>query len=167
MNYPALIAWLLAQIDDDLLWAVEASRKDTGREAVPSGVHWQWINPDDDTVAPILPDVEQFVGEEAGGGVALHSVEHWPYRDMPEDSEGLPQFALYHVDEVPVAVGGHIVRHDPARVIRDLTARRRSVLLCGENLSLKLADAILRDMAETYCERPGYLPEWKPKGEGR
>ena len=48
-------------------------------------------------------------------------------------------------------------------MILDLTARRRSVLRCSENLGLSLADALLRDMAQTYSERPGYLPEWQPR----
>lgn len=160
MNYPALITWLLAQIDDDLLWAVEASRR--GDTAVETGVHWQWETSDDQVVTP-RPGTAEFVGEEEGSQVDLRSREEFPTRFVGR----MPQFAIHQAVEVPSAVGGHIIRHDPARVVRDLTARRRSVLLCSENLSLRLADAILRDMAETYCERSGYLPEWKPKGEDR
>lgn len=161
MNYSELITWLLSEIDSDLLWAREASRRNDG-VAVESGVHWQWETPDDQVVAP-EPELAEFVGGPDGFTVSLRSREVFPTRHVGD----LPQFAIPNAEEVPSAVGGHILRHDPARVIRDLTARRRSVLLCANNLALKLADAILRDMAETYCERPGYLPEWKPKGEGR
>lgn len=39
------------------------------------------------------------------------------------------------------------------------------VLLCLENLFLRLVDVILWDMVEIYCEWFGYLFEWKLKGE--
>lgn len=157
MNYPALITWLLAQIDDDLLWATEASRRDDG-ESFATGVHWQWEAPDDQVVEA-QPGLYEFVGGPDGFTVSLRSREVWPTQHVGE----LPQFAVSRAEEVPSAVGGHIVRHDPARVIRDLAARRRSVLMCQENLALKVVDAFLRDMAATYAERPGYLPEWKPQ----
>jgi len=164
-----MVAWLLRQIDDDLAWAQEASRRKAGGEAMLEGVHWQWINPDNDTAAPLLPDTEEFVGAWDENGVSLRSVERWETENVPDWSDGLPQFALYHVDEVPVAVGGHIVRHDPARVIRDLRARRRTVERCMDlrryaapGMAL-FADSVLRDFADAYAERPGYLPEWEPR----
>jgi hypothetical protein len=163
-----MVAWLLKQIDDDLAWAREASRREPGGDAMATGVHWRWINPDDDTVIPLRPDTEELVGEHEGAGVSLRSVEHWEAENVPDWSDGLPQFALVHVDDVPVAVGGHIVRHDPARVIRDLYARRNTVIRCSEEswhlqpISSLLADSVLRDAAAAYGERPGYLPEWEP-----
>lgn len=159
MNYPALITWLLAQIDSDLTWAQEASRKND-ETAAEGGVHWRWGDADEEGLL-ITPDpgASEFVGTRESVTVSLRSAEVWP----TDFTLPLPQFAIPYAEEIPSAVGGHIVRHDPARVIRDLTARRRSVLLCQGNLSLKLADAILRDMAETYAERSGYLDEWKPR----
>lgn len=160
MRHPELIDWLLKQIDDDLMWAREASRRGQS-QAVEGGVHWQWETPDDKVVTPD-PGLLEFVGEEDGGAqVDLRSRETWPTQWGGGE---LPQFAIHDGVEIPSAVGGHIIRHDPARVIRDLTARRRSVVRCSENLGLRLADEFLRDMAATYAERPGYQPEWQPAG---
>lgn len=153
--------WLLKQIDDDLLWARESSRRDSG-EAVETGVHWQWETDDDRVVAP-EPGLTEFVGGPDGFSVSLRSREVFPTRSVGD----LPQFAISHAEEVPSAVGGHIIRHDPARVIADLTARRRTIERCLEKEhsgpeTIVFADEILRDMTEAYKERPGYTRAWRP-----
>lgn len=154
--------WLLKQIDDDLMWAREASRRGQG-PYVEAGVHWQWETSDDEVVTP-RPDVEEFVGEGEGSQVDLRSREEFTTRHVGK----MPQFAICQAVEIPSAVGGHIIRHDPARVIADLTARRCTVQRClaqGSNGNAALtvfADDILRDMTEAYKERPGYSRAWRP-----
>lgn len=167
---PEMTDWLLQQIDEDLMWAQEASRRggtlppNTVQLPVVTGVHWQWETSDDKVVTPD-PALAEFVGEEEGSQVDLRSREKWPAH---WSGGTLPQFAIHQAVEVPSAVGGHIIRHDPARVIADLTARRRTVRRCleraghGSPALAVFAEEILRDMTKGYKERPGYDPGWRP-----
>lgn len=157
--------WLLQQIEEDLLWATEASRRDNG-EAVEPGVHWQWETNDDRVVEPD-PGLTEIVGGSDDFSVSLRSKEVWPTASVGP----LPQFAIHTAEEVASAVGGHIVRHDPARVIRDLRARLVTIEQCipawrsGAPSERILAERVLRGMVETYAERSGYRPEWKTESE--
>ena len=161
---PHMTEWLLRQIEDDLTWAREASRRGQGPH-IETGVHWQWETSDDRVVTP-EPGTEEFVGESEGSQVDLRSREEFATRHVG----AMPQFAVCQAVEIPSAVGGHIIRHDPARVIADLTARRRTVQRCIEQAShgnpalAVFAEEILRDMTEAYRERPGYSRAWRPYG---
>jgi hypothetical protein len=78
---------------------------------------------------------------------------------------------------------GHIVRHDPARVLREIDAKRQQVAWCTgvigdrdlsrygepgllkddpEPLAVTLAVETLRLLALPYADRPGYREEWQP-----
>lgn len=154
--------WLVRQIEDDLMWARESSRRGQGPH-IETGVHWQWETSDDQVVTP-QPGVEEFVGENEGSQVDLRSREEFTTRHVGR----MPQFAICQAVEIPSAVGGHIVRHDPARVIADLTARLHTVRRClaqasyGSPALIVFADEVLRDMTQAYAERPGYSPSWRP-----
>lgn len=100
---------------EDELWAREASRND-GEPVPEGGVHWQWVS-DDDEVIELDTATMAWVDEE-GSGISLRSREEWP-----SDYGPLPQFAISSVDEVHIAVGGHIIRHDPARVLADIAGK--------------------------------------------
>jgi hypothetical protein len=55
--------------------------------------------------------------------VALRTVEHVDY--PPETGYGsLPAFLIVYTEEVHAGAGEHITRHDPARVLREVTAKR-------------------------------------------
>jgi hypothetical protein len=163
--------WLLKQIDDDLLWATEASRRggapspDMVELPVVTGAHWQWESPEDDSVITPNPGRSQFVGGPDEFRVSLRSRETWPTRN---GTGPLPQFAVPNAEEVPSAVGGHIIRHDPASVIRTAKAHKVIVLRCikqdryGSPAMSVFVEEILRDLADGYAERRGYLPEWRP-----
>jgi hypothetical protein len=116
-----LVAFLRARLDEDALWATEASRRGDS-DAVPGGAHWQWEDADTDDVVIPEPGRDTYVDEDRGA-VSLRSVEEFPTHSVG----ALPQFAISHAEEVPSAVGGHIVRHDPARVLAEITAKRAIV----------------------------------------
>ncbi len=81
-------------------------------------------------------------------------------------------------------ISRHMERHDPARVLREVAAKRRVLarhvpstgegpydpycLGCGEiDGYWPRSDSVndcpeLRDMASVYADRPGYKEEWKP-----
>jgi len=76
----------------------------------------------------------------------------------------LPQFAIAHAEEVPVSVGMHVLRHDPASVLADIEAKQ-DILRTHERLSNGGRSACQRCwparceiliMARAYRGRPGY-----------
>lgn len=60
------------------------------------------------------------------------------------------------------ADSAHITRHDPARVLREIEAKRRTLLRCGEEMFsgiprlVHFAKQTVREMAAVYEDRPGY-----------
>lgn len=65
-------------------------------------------------------------------------------------------------------LGAHIAEHDPARVLREIEAKRRMVAECvsvadqdSRGMS-SMADDFLRLLALPYSDRPGYRSEWTP-----
>ncbi|MCX5335494.1 DUF6221 family protein [Streptomyces sp. NBC_00140] len=135
-----LVDFLRARLDEDALWATEASRR-KGEQASPGGVHWHWVTNDSDQEVTPDPGREANVGEDAEEAVSLRSRETWPTASGVGD---LPQFALY-ADEVPSAVGGHIVRHDPARVLAEVEAKRQLTARGGP-------------FCTSNCDEPGNEP---------
>lgn len=63
----------------------------------------------------------------------------------------------------------HIVRHDPARVLREVEAKRRildmddrqPVLYPDDEAAVALQD-VLKMLALVYASRDGYREEWRP-----
>lgn len=162
-----LVRWLGQQLDEDELWAREASRR-SGEQAPSDGVHWQWTDPETDQVVTPDPARDEFVGGEEGFRVSLRSRETWRTASGVGD---LPQFAIPTAEEVPSAVGGHIIRHDPARVLLEIDAKRE-LLRQYEHLKYDVTpddltgvwafEAVLRAQAVVYAERTGYREEWRP-----
>ncbi|MER7213185.1 DUF6221 family protein [Streptosporangium sp. NPDC000239] len=98
-----LIAFLGARLDEDQAWA-EACQ----------GHRWQWVRSEDDQVVTANPAQEECLDEDSYG-ISLRSVEN-------PDQEPSP---IGHAEGVESSVAGHIVRHDPARVLRDVSADRK------------------------------------------
>ena len=69
----------------------------------------------------------------------------------------------------------HIARHDPARVLREVEAKRRILYTCDTATRMWLharteeyadgvadpGDTILRALASVYADHPDYDPEWR------
>ena len=113
-----MFAFWKARLDDEALWATEASRSDD--DLVPDGAHWQWVDDHTDEAIDPSPGIQTYVDDDVEGGISLRSQE-----EFPSSAGRLPQFAIHTADTVPAAVGGHIIRHDPARVLNEVTAKRQ------------------------------------------
>jgi hypothetical protein len=109
-----LVAFLRERIDEDALWANEAGR--CRGNLPPDGAHWQWE--DSETDQPVTVDPG---GDDVLFGIGLRSAEQYPYAAI---SGAGPQLAV-SPDEIDAAVAGHIGRHDPARVLAEVDAKRR------------------------------------------
>ena len=167
----AFLRFLHARLDDDQLWAVEASRRDEG-QAQPGGVHWQWVEPETDVAVEPDPSRGPMLTDEAENfRFSLRSVEEFP----TSYSGTLPQFAIHTAEEVPAAVAGHIARHDPARVLAEVDAKRRMLAIHHpyvpepDQACLGCAGGIvwtdcpvLRLLALPYASHPDYRAEWRP-----
>jgi hypothetical protein len=169
-----LIEWLRAQIDQDEWWAREASRSPFD-EWTPTGEHWHWAVSETDE--PLVPDPvsEAYLGEGAEDcRVGLRSIEEYP---QPYSARPLCH-VMFGAEEVETAVGGHIIRHDPARVLRRVAADRaildalaividgeRHVFVCDGACECgpgrdRSACRIVRLLALSYSHLPGYRTEW-------
>ncbi|MBM4549356.1 hypothetical protein GS445_06580 [Rhodococcus hoagii] len=73
-------------------------------------------------------------------------------------------------DDVLLPVADHIARHDPARVLREVEAKRRVINGWSDpfgNLNAEQADAarvekarVLHSLAAVYSDHPEYQQEW-------
>ncbi|MBU5946776.1 DUF6221 family protein [Streptomyces sp. PAM3C] len=67
-------------------------------------------------------------------------------------------------------VAHHIAYHDPARVLREVAAKRQIIERCTRVQGLllddfsaeRLVDDVLALLALAYAGRPGYREEWRP-----
>ena len=166
-----LVQWLRAQLDNDALWATEASRE-YGEAAHEGGVHWQWVEPDTDTPVVADPSRGQHLTDDAENfRFSLRSVEEFPRRHVGP----LPLFAIHIAEEIPAAVAGHIAAHDPARVLREIEAKR-GIIAAHERRPMPKGDTAdcahcwgavwpcptLRLLALPYADKPGYQESWRP-----
>lgn len=114
-EHEELDAQLRRWLAEDELWAREASRNDDD-PVLEGGVHWQWVSGEDEVIE--LDTATMAWVDEDASDISLRSREKWPTAYGP-----LPQFAISRAEEVRIAVGGHIIRHDPARVLADIAGK--------------------------------------------
>lgn len=165
-----LVEFVRARLDEDVWWAREASRC-RGRYT-EGGEHWRWE--DVETDQPVTPDPasDEFI-KGAGWNASLRSVERYPFDAMPGVG---PHIALSGSDEVEAAVGGHIARHDPARVLAQVEALRQIVDWLDGSMRPKGAppgvriDTVnqgyrraLQTLASIWRDHPQYDPSWAPE----
>lgn len=165
-----------ARLDEDELWALEASRDSD--DFVPTGAHWQWVETEDDHVLTPDPGVSEFL--DVSDGASLRSVEEFPTSLVCD----LPMFAIHDVDEIRSAVAGHIARWDPARVLAEIAVKREITSAHdGEHYCMPAPDGstywnhdagwaegenhpqtcpIHRMYAALYRDHPDYRQEWAP-----
>jgi hypothetical protein len=61
----------------------------------------------------------------------------------------------------------HIARHDPARVLAEVAAKRAIIGMIsrrGEKGRTPFTAKVLVLLALPYADRPGYREEWRPRG---
>ncbi|MBJ6623516.1 DUF6221 family protein [Streptomyces sp. DHE17-7] len=121
----------------------------------------------------------------AAGGAAWEElpVSGWVHTSPLPSSEWQPPGYDHHVASAPLAEDrAHIVAHDPARVLREIDAKRL-IMECHEPWTEVRGDTIcgrcgrehidgrpgghfpcqtMRLLALPYADRPGYRDEWRP-----
>lgn len=123
-----ILAFLKARLDEDEQWARAASAPyryaDAGAKPPPDGVHWRWVTGDEWEPAAVDPVVSDLVAD--GDPVWLATVETWQVSysgtDVVRHAEATHGQAI---EEMAATWAGHITRHDPSRVLREVAAKRR------------------------------------------
>lgn len=173
----ALVAFLEQRLAEDERWALAASASYHSDEpyTVPGGMHWTWGVGPNWTPVDVDPTMS-YVGEDDldnAGRLTLVTVETFPCLGM----RPLQGRVLAYVEDVRTGDGGHIVRHDPARVLRDVQAKRALIRryktasdavesAFGQSRpAVKLCRAhfwvALRLLAEVWAEHPDFREEWR------
>ena len=71
---------------------------------------------------------------------------------------------FYRHDSGPLKPGlaDHVAEWDPARVLREIDAKRRILATLHEEGGDRMFADIFRLLALPYADRPGYREEWRP-----
>lgn len=86
----------------------------------------------------------------------------------PWHADGGSVYATHPTDEVAdySESAEHIAEHDPARVLREIDAKRRMLGRIHSHAAVMGQDEVhgdlLRLLALPYADRPGYREEWRP-----
>jgi hypothetical protein len=161
-----IVEFLKARLDEDEAWARAANQAypyadDEDKTLPDGGVHWRWVaGMAWDTVVPDpVTDPNGLVGFDQGH-VNLATVEEWPTGSF---GRTMPRTYANEIVEMDSSAAGHIIRHDPARVLRDIAAKRALLEAYGRNLTseawLTLSPHIYA-MAAIWAEHPDYDPSW-------
>lgn len=183
-----LLTFLRARLDEDEMWARAAceGRHVPGEHVAlhgrweptdDDGLHWRWTSADDQVLTP-----------EPSGGLlddqptgftdpSLRSREQFPTGVVGD----LPQFAIGTAGEVASGAAGHIARHDPARVLAEVDAKRKILdeIVPDVDELVELAEdrkarpegddapdpehtRLLRLLALPYADHLDYRDEWRP-----
>lgn len=152
MTQPSLTDFLLQRLSEDEAAARAAIDPDR------PGTHWRWVVPDDGSD----PDAPRW----------LRTTEVFP---TTSGVGPLPAFPLgFEFKAEPSRGMDHIARHDPARVLADVEAKRKIVERCAYATQdsfagdydlaprCDLAWDILCDLASVFADHPDYRAEWRP-----
>lgn len=170
----ALRAFIEARLAEDELWAKAASSDRDASATVPGGIHWTWATGDDwDPVEadPLEPYMGGYDGQWSQP-VVLRSVE-----EFETNSVGPLPVKVAESDELRTADGAHIARHDPARVLREVVAKRAllrrheiavdaaevaagTVLAGAARLRRAGFEDVLEHLASVWSDHPDYRTEW-------
>lgn len=157
-----LTEWIAQQIAEDEAWARAAN----GPKAPPEGDRWQWEDPEDDHLLVPDPMLSEIVGSGCASLRTVHASAAW---------DDLSHQVISSGEEIPAGAAGHIIRHDPRRVLADCQAHRliladhehedgactRCVVYVDQVAGLHESPCpTVLALAQPYSNRPGWQREW-------
>lgn len=139
-------------MDDLVRWLGEQLDEDEAKARAAGGEAWQW---------------------EHGYGDMCND-RTCPYGELATDEAVIMQVHGFDVQQDDRQVADHIARHDPARVLREIDAKRKIIAAYAQvaandvneveyahGYANALGDAV-RLLALPYADRPDYRAEWAP-----
>lgn len=157
-----LIAFVHARLDDDEWWAREASRR-LPDGFTPTGEHWRWECETTDQPIKVDPVLDVYLEGENHSSVGLRSVEEYP-----STVGAIPHLVIGNQDEIEAVVAGHVARHDPAHVLLDVQARRKTLVRCQEEMLsgiprlVHFAKMTVWEMAQRWEDHDDFDGGWRP-----
>jgi Family of unknown function (DUF6221) len=102
---------------------------------------------------------------------AANAVYGW-WRAHGQRSIADESYAAILIADVDPGTRAHILRHDPSRVLREVTAKREILAECStlvivgvaypDEAGPESAARILQLLASVYSDHPDYQDKWKP-----
>jgi hypothetical protein len=179
----SIVDFIEARIREDEKWARLVSEPPSELDPEPAdGVHWDWVVFVRSDYEPL--DMPDPFSKEANGMLTetgtlawLSTVEKYHLVEGDDPAPGIYSDGIHNM-EGPAAA--HIVRHDPARVLREVAAKRHIMERhcastppyvqycqgCSEESLLEDCPE-LQDMAFVWNEHEDWNQEWCPHVEGR
>ncbi|MFF9215595.1 DUF6221 family protein [Streptomyces viridosporus] len=125
----------------------------------------EWLRTQLDEDERIARDAaDELEGLELGG--------EWRYDGRSvETARERTMVAVGSQDFMEPGIGGYIAAHDPARVLREIDAKRELLrqyehlkhdVMPDDLTGVWALEAALRAFALVYAHRPGYREEWRP-----
>ncbi|GEL17672.1 DUF6221 family protein [Pseudonocardia asaccharolytica] len=158
-----MIEFLRARLDED---------ERLVRAATPGP--WRWTSP----TGADFPQGDVSLVADQGQWRSCQYYCSWPAgSDEDRGTQGTPGHEHRETETVVDAWGydawgitvgdadaAHIVRWDPARVLREIEAKRQLIDWLEEEWAIPIAamQSMLRALALPYADHPDYRPEWRP-----
>lgn len=168
-----IVEFVRARMEEDAQWAHLCSVPPVEGDAeIPGGVHWEWTTaPEGKTVRlPSLPLEDPVdILKDPGTLVWLSTVEKWPRDDGDGDTYEAAGAYSEGIHMMDTAAGVHIVRHDPARVLTEVAAKRAllELVLADQNANggrnSDPWNQVMRLLALPYRQHRDYRQAWKPR----
>ena len=166
----SIIEFIQDRLTEDEQWARICSLPHAENEPeLLDGVHWRWVaGPEEDEI--ILPNPAD---DDADGMLSEHGTlawlvtrETWPAEGLEESVPGGYSEGIHGMDGPAAA---HIARHDPARVLAEVSAKRAllEMVLADQNSNggknSTQWNQVMRLLALPYRDHPQYRKSWAPR----
>lgn len=145
-------AYARQQLDREEWWAREASRDSLypERPMPENGERWIWRENEGGEPIELDPATDEYIP----GSPFLGSVEKYPNERWGPD----PRLVVL-VEEMPTTVGGHIINHDPASVLIDISIKRTIIDNALANPATHGFLVLL--LVQRWRDRPDFNPAWR------
>jgi hypothetical protein len=160
MTVDDLIAFLRDRLTED-----ERSARDAGGIAAKiHGRYIPWSEVDESFQGEFVETIAESPRWEAVGRRASSTGKTTGPNEVRTDSD----FSVARASEIACA---YIARHDPARVLREVEAKRLLITECERILAVRdweyddapqFAEYTLSALALPYSDHPGYQEAWRP-----
>lgn len=166
-----IVEFVQDRLNEDEQWARLCSQPPEGEPELPNGVHWRWTRGPDQTTIRIPEkldeDADPFL-TEYGTLAWLATVETWTFGEGEEAQEGSGSY-FEGVSNVELDAAAHIARHDPARILAEVSAKRAllEMVLADQNTNggknSSQWNQVMRLLALPYRGHPQYRKSWAPR----
>jgi hypothetical protein len=148
----------------DMVEFLTARLRDDEKAALAANHDGPWSTPGDDGIAEGMLYAHDAPGSDNGWMIAQFKMYPNGIANQSSEPGYLPAFPTMPIHHIENAV--HAARHDPARVLRDVEAKRRIMTFADRRPELGegryVGEGVIRLLASVYADHPDYREEWRP-----